>query len=137
MNLLNDLFEKFKINLVVVESVDEDMIDDILDDRDSSEFNVLWNKANKEIATIKLKKATQKKLDEMIKEIFKIVFSKTHHDELAAYTSDDFDLIAKHLLAQSKNTWVTNLCATYFTGKIFLKVELLHTTKTLKELVEQ
>ena len=63
-----------------------------------------------------------------------MTFSKTNSSDLSAYISEDFELIASHLLANTNNTWVTSLCATYFEKKI-PQGELRSMKTSLKEFI--
>ncbi|MDC1161891.1 hypothetical protein OAT18_00460 [Tenacibaculum sp.] len=64
-----------------------------------------------------------------------MIFRKTESDDLSAYITEDFELIANHIVS-SENNWVTSLCEYYFNGKIPNgKLEL--SNKTLTELINE
>ncbi len=63
-----------------------------------------------------------------------LIIEETDSSDLAAYISDDFELISYHLLTNDKNSWVTSLCASYFEKKI-PQGELILKEKTLNELI--
>ncbi len=92
-------------------SLDLNTIDDILDSRDSDVFSNLWMQAWQKVEDKNLT------IDSQREEIFKLVFSKTESSDLAAYITEDFELISKYLYEEDNN-WVSNLYGTYFDHKI-------------------
>ena len=114
---------------------DIEKADEILDNRDLTEFADLWTVADQEIENDLISLADKTQIDEARKKIFMWTLKQTSSSDLSAYISDDFDLIASHLLGRDKNYWVTSLCATYFDNKI-PEGQLEMTSKTLKELID-
>lgn len=113
---------------------DTDLTDNILDNRDLTAFSDLWTNAYEQTKQTAFNSDDKSKIDEVRKEIFMTTFSKTNSSDLSAYISDDFELIASHLLTNDNNNWVTSLCATYFDKKI-PQGQLKQVDKTLKELI--
>lgn len=113
----------------ILESIDLESIDDILDDRDADTFSDLWMEAWRNIENKELD------IDSQRENIFKLVFSKTQSSDLAAYITEDFELIAKHV-SEKDNGWVANLCGTYFDHQI-PRTELECKEITLVELINQ
>lgn len=121
---LNKIFAHFEV----------DTTDDILDHRDLTEFADLWTIAHKEIENNPIDFEDKNLIDQARKEIFMLTFSKTNSSGLSAYISEDFELIASHLLGKDQNTWVTSLCSTYFSHTLPTG-ELAITGQTLKGLI--
>lgn len=126
MKSLNKIFAHFEV----------DTTDAILDHRDLTEFADLWTIAHKEIENTPIDSEDKNLIDQARKEIFMLTFSKTNSSDLSAYISEDFELIASHLVSKDQNTWVTSLCATYFSHTIPTG-ELAITNQTLKRLISE
>lgn len=124
MKSLNKIFTHFEV----------DTTDGILDHRDLTEFADLWTIAHQEIENNPIDSEDKNLIDQARKKIFMLTYSKTNSSDLSAYISEDFELIASHLLSKDQNTWVTSLCATYFSHTIPTG-ELAITGQTLKGLI--
>ncbi|WP_306349733.1 hypothetical protein [Flavobacterium sp. '19STA2R22 D10 B1'] len=131
---LGDLFLKSLQHILPV--LDDDSIDDILDSRDTDDFSKKWMNAYNETKSMtpKQDKEDLELIDTFRKEIFLYTFSKTNSSDLSSYISDDFDLIASHLLNLDNNQWVSALWANYLDHKI-PEGHLVFTGKTIKELI--
>ncbi|WP_159019539.1 hypothetical protein [Algibacter sp. L3A6] len=127
---IEKLTNKFIISLEsILKRIELKSIDDILDSRDSDLFSSQWIKAWNEMSAEKIN------LERELEEIFKLVFRKTESDDLSAYITEDFELIANHLKL-GENKWVTSLCNSYFNGKI-PEGKIKASNKTLVELLNE
>ncbi len=88
-------------------SLDLDTIDDILDSRDSDVFSNPWTKAWENVEDKNLD------IDSDRERLFKMIYDKTESSDLAAYVTEDFELIAKHI-DEEENNWVNTVCKAYF-----------------------
>ncbi len=99
---------------------DEEMIDQMLDSRDSEDFENDWLRVFREIELReKLKPLQSGDLAELkaIREIaYKKTFSATQHSELASYVADDFELIGKSLFLDFNDEWLNALFLCYLQG---------------------
>ncbi len=118
----------------ILTDLDVALIDEILDDRDFTSFSQSWEDAFGHIEEKKFTVDEKNNIDKTRQEVFMMTFSKTNSSDLSAYISEDFELIASHLLANTNNTWVTSLCATYFEKKI-PQGELISIKTSLKEFI--
>ena len=103
-------------NLLNFTNLDNETIDEMLDSRDSNEFESDWLKISQ---TLEKKKFSADNLAsiENIREIaYKKTFDTTNHSELAAYVADDFEMIAKSLLSDFADEWLNALFLSYLHG---------------------
>lgn len=114
-------------------NITPEKIDEILDNRDSSEFSVAWMNAYQTVDGKEIDEETEDALTHIRKELFISIFKATSSSELPAYISDDFGLISSYYIHDIENNWVTNLLFTYLNHQI-PQGELVKTEKTLKEL---
>jgi hypothetical protein len=99
---------------------DEETINEMLDSRDSEDFENDWIRVFREIELReKLKPLQNQHLADIkaISEIaYKKTFSATQHSELAAYVADDFELIGKSLFLDFSDEWLNSLFLSYLQG---------------------
>ncbi len=102
------------------QNFDEETMDEMLDSRDSSDFENDWVRVFREIELReKLKPLQSGDLAELeaIREIaYKKTFSATQHSEHASYVADDFDLIGKSLFLDFRDEWLNSLFLSYLQG---------------------
>lgn len=94
-------------------------IDDALDRRDSEPFDSHWISAFNETESIYKKMALNEQVIASINKIRELAFKAVNEaadSEIAAYVSDDFELIAKSVVINSTNLWVSALFSTYISG---------------------
>lgn len=115
-------------------NITPEKIDEILDNRDSSEFSDAWMKAYQVVDGKETDEETEDAVTHIRKEIFISIFKATGSSELPAYISDDFGLISSYYIHDIENTWVTNLLFTYLNHQI-PEGELVATEKTMNELI--
>ncbi len=92
-------------------------IDFLLDERDKDIFARQWTAEYSNIEKIKSRN-NEKLIDKYREKIFKIVFKQTDNDDLAAYVSDDFGLLADALNSDYRSRWIEALQFYYINGKI-------------------
>jgi hypothetical protein len=101
-------------------NLDEETINQMLDSRDSKDFEGDWLRVFRAIELReKLKPLQNKDLAEIktIREIaYKRTFSATNHPELASYVADDFGLICKSLFLDFSDEWLNSLFLCYLHG---------------------
>lgn len=112
----------------ILENIDLETIDGILDSRDSEPFSENWMNAWNKIPNEKMS------LEKEREKIFKLVLGKTKSSGLSAYITEDFELIINYLKLE-ENNWVTDLCNSYFNGKI-PDENTKKSNKTLTELLK-
>jgi len=116
---INQLEKAFINSLeTILNNIDIETIDEILDNRDEETFSDVWTNAYEETKHFTIEPKLKTEIDRIRENIFKTVFQKTNSSDLSAYISDDFDLIALHLLADSKNNWIVALQETYLKNEI-------------------
>lgn len=132
INILEAAFnESLKAALI---NINPEKIDEILDNRDSSEFSAAWMEAYQAVDGKETDEETEDAVTHIRKEIFISVFKATGSSELPAYISDDFGLISSYYIHDIENIWVTNLLFTYLNHQI-PQGELMSTDKTMKDLL--
>ena len=98
------------------------LLDDILDERDQSDFEQPWLDCAERIKgawdSNAVDEATTKCMDEIRKESFLAVSRATQQHEIASYVSDDFELISKSIALDLDDTYATDLLESYRSGKI-------------------
>lgn len=103
-------------NFLNFAALDGVLIDEMLDSRDSSEFEEDWLNVFHKLE----KRPFDAKDLETVKDIreiaYKKTFASTNHSELAAYVADDFEMIAKSLLADLTDEWLNALFLSYLHG---------------------
>ena len=105
-----------KSGLLNFTALDNDEIDEMLDRHGDSGFEKDWLRV---FQALDKKSFTDNALTEIknIREIaYKKTFTTTNHGELAAYVADDFELIAKSLLADFSDEWLNALFLSYLHG---------------------
>ena len=105
-----------KSGLLNFTALDNDEIDEMLDRRGDSGFEKDWLRV---FQALDKKSFADNALTEIknIREIaYKKTFATTNHGELAAYVADDFELIAKSLLADFSDEWLNALFLSYLHG---------------------
>lgn len=95
-------------------------VDLALDERDSDPFDTCWvsafNEVNAKFLAVKANSSVAEKVNKVRELAFKAI-AVLSLGELAEYVCDDFELIAKALLVESKNSLVAALLEVYASGK--------------------
>lgn len=130
LNILKTAFnESLKAAL---KDITAEKINEILDNRDSSEFSNAWMKAYQAVEGKEVDEETEDMITDIRREIFISTFNATDSSDLPAYISDDFGLICSYYIHNIENNWVSNLLFTYLNHQI-PQGELMKTNKTIKE----
>lgn len=97
-------------------SYTEDDINDILDGRDSDDFDSEWCRVDSEIEEFKnadnYTSLNEKEHDDICKEAFFIIENKLS-SELSDYVSDDFGLIYDSIVVGYHDPWLSGLIGSY------------------------
>lgn len=104
---------------IILGSLSDETIDDILDERDDDFFSEQWMQAYNEVEKQKKQQGIPAVYSEEIrKNAFNTVLKITSSDDLAAYISDDFGLIVDADKVDINNSWINALWQSYKNGKI-------------------
>lgn len=118
LNALRLFLDENRMNFF--EDLHSDIVDEMLDSRDSHNFEKDWLQVSHEIEHREklnpLPEPTLAELDKIRETAYKAVFSVTENSDLAAYVSDDFELIGKALALNFNDEWLTRLWSTYLKG---------------------
>ena len=118
---ISGLFDSVSVS---AESWSEDDIEESLDSRDSPPFDSEWVEIDREIETrksdleISTREEAEKSFDELRKRAYSMVIRKSGSSDLAAYVSDDFELICWDLLMKKDSSFVFSLINSYLSGNI-------------------
>ena len=103
-------------NLLNFTNLDNETIDEILDSRDSNEFESDWLKVSQTLEKKRFSADNVAAIENIRQIAYKKTFDSTNHSELAAYVADDFEMIAKSLLADYNDEWLNVLFLSYLHG---------------------
>ncbi len=95
---------------------DSEKIDAMLDSRDSSEFEEDWLKVFQKLENRPFDAKDLKTVKNIREIAYKKTYNSTNHSELSAYVADDFEMIAKSLLADLNDEWLNALFLSYLLG---------------------
>ena len=123
---MNENFDDFKARVGQIDllgalttSIDEQNA--MLHQRDGDAFDAQWVRAFNAVEQVEqgrqLQPATENAIDELREATFLKVVDKTGHNELAAYVADDFDLLARAIVAGYRDAWLDWLWAEYQAGR--------------------
>lgn len=121
-NWISNLFNRDFINEKYCE---EEFVDSYLDKRDSDPFDSNWTAANKYVEAYFDQHISEKEMEEIeqIKEKWRVLFyqkviKKTHHPDLAAYVSEDIDLLIGYMLTDAKNDFIDGMMQAFENDKL-------------------
>lgn len=123
---MNENFNEFKAHLsqldllgALTTSVDEQNA--MIHTRDADAFDAQWVRAYNAVEQAErnrqLEAESENAIDELREETFLKALAKTSHDEIAAYVADDFDLLARAVVADYRDSWLDWLWAEYQSGR--------------------
>ncbi len=93
------------------------VIDDFLDRRDSNAFDTRWISDSNKLNNINFSTEDLAYIAQLREITFKFIDQITMNTELAAYLSDDIELIAKSIITEQKNSWaIQQLWKCYLQG---------------------
>jgi hypothetical protein len=116
-------------------NLNEGAIAEMLDNRDSEEFESDWLRVFQLIGQRQFTESASELISEIREEAYKKTFSSTQHSELASYVADDFELIAKSLLSEFNDEWLNALLLAYLQGQ-FPHTKLLPKKSGLELILE-
>ena len=100
-----------------LENWDEGRIDEYLDHRESETFEENWLAGFKKVEE-QTKEQNIEKIGEIRKIVFLEVFKFTNNDDMSAYVSDDFDLMAKNIFLNLDLAYLNEMWENYKKGKL-------------------
>lgn len=108
--------------IIKLGSLDEEAVYEILDSRETEPFDSNWVRAYEALKQQleNFNENEKKELDEFLEEIRKDAFIKTmkayQSSDLAAYVSDDFEMIGTALIIEFSNSFIDSLLNLYDLG---------------------
>ena len=100
---------------------DDASIDHALSQRDHPAFEQPWLTAFaavESVASLNQLSPAQRLVVDRVREVaYKQAFRATSHPDIAAYVSDDFDLIARAIVAGQDSPWLASLLSAYAHGR--------------------
>lgn len=109
MNILIGLLNQINYNALD--------IDELLDNRDSEEFDSEWIRVYKAVESLKNEdnytEIEEKSNSEVREKVFSMINNLSNDGDLAGYISDDFGLIADAKLLGYKDLWLDKLSSCY------------------------
>lgn len=129
-------------NLLNFHALNENSIDEMLDRRDDAVFEEDWLRVFQKLENELFTDDALMEIKNIREIAYQKTFEATNHSELAAYVADDFEMIAKSLLADFSDEWLNALFLSYLHGafphtKIVPKrsgLELILETASLQKL---
>ncbi|AMO20552.1 hypothetical protein [Flavobacterium columnare] len=110
---VNELFDYEKNSLLELlkNYSNEDIINELLDERDEDDFSDKWSESFENVEELKVDESAE---SEALREsIFKKVIDKTGSSDLASYISDDFGLLYDALNVNYKNKFIEKIWDSY------------------------
>lgn len=108
--------------IISLGNLDEEAVYEILDSRETDPFDSNWVEAYEDLKQHleNFNENEKKELDEFLKEIRKEAFIKTikasQSSDLAAYVSDDFEMIGTALILEFSNSFIASMLNSYDLG---------------------
>ena len=108
--------------IISLDGIDEDFIDELLDSRDSDPFDSNWVEAyeilkqNNKNINANDKNEVDKFLEEIRKDVFIKTMKASQSSDLAAYVSDDFEMIGAALILEFSNSFIASMLNSYALG---------------------
>lgn len=123
---MNENFHKFKARVdeldllgLLTPALEEQNA--MLRNRDAEPFDAAWVRAYNAVEEVErgrqLQEESENAIDELREKTFLRALHKTGHDEIAAYVADDFDLLARAVVADYSDDWLDWLWAEYQAGR--------------------
>lgn len=117
---MNEILNRLLEGGVLERIVDGLSVDDpssILDAREEATFESKWLTVYELLKSREVSSDDTKAINSIREVIFKSVFRKTADDDLAAYASDDFELVGRALASRIEEPFVTTLWREYVSGR--------------------
>ena len=99
---------------------DPNLLDSLLEARESEPFDGEWMRVYSAVQDLEVEGELQTKnvtIDELREWAFKRAYGISGHAEIAACVSDDFELLARALQADTSDEWLGALWQTYRAGR--------------------
>ncbi len=117
--MLEKLKDKIEKNVMFdadyLQSID---IDEVLDQRDDCSFDDEWVKTYEELQKVSFTEPVNDIINAIRETVFKKIYKITESSDLAAYISDDFELICKASVSGYENVWIAKLTNVYVNKEI-------------------
>ncbi|WP_122574374.1 hypothetical protein [Pseudomonas viridiflava] len=91
--------------------------DDPLDARDQADFDERWVQHHEALLRFALDDESSLQIRQVRERVFEKIFLASGNAELASCVSDDFGLIANHVVLQLPESWVDKLLSAYQRGE--------------------
>ncbi|WP_380184772.1 hypothetical protein [Kalamiella sp. sgz302252] len=118
VNKLNDIFIKISV-ATFFDFLKKLDIDESLDARDEDPFDSQWMDNFNRLENESFDKDDLNIINKIREYVFKESFRVVESDEISARISDDFELIAKDLALNEKNSWPVNYLWKSYEAGIF------------------
>nr|WP_294783863.1 hypothetical protein [uncultured Flavobacterium sp.] len=108
----------------LLETIVEEDIPALLDDRDQDPFDSFWVKTDRELNEYKNKFESKEieeislVIDDLRKKTYLDVIKKSYSSDLAAYLSDDIELLSFSLILGFNSSFINLMVNSYYSGKI-------------------
>jgi hypothetical protein len=105
--------------ILSLDALDEKFINELLDSRNSDPFDNNWVEANEALKehskniNANEKEELNKFLEEIRKEAFIKTIKASQSSDLAAYVSDDFEMIGTALILEFSNSFIASMLNSY------------------------
>lgn len=106
--------------------------DDLLARRDEAPFDTAWAQAFEQAKGLPAAAVDEPELERLREAAFKAVYDSTANADLAAYVSDDFDLVGRFLCAGLDSPVAASLPEAYARNEVPSRIQA---TATLEELL--
>lgn len=93
-------------------------IDELLDKREEAEFDSEWIRVYELAKNNKLTKETELIVNEIRENAFRRIYCITNSSDLAAYVSDDFELLCKLYIMKVRDEWLSKFVNVYLQKRI-------------------
>ena len=112
--------------LLAANTFQNEALDVMLNMRDDVPFDSAWVKAYKLLERGNVASDKRVLVDAISELAFLSTYDLTQHDDLAAYVSDDFELIASAMALDIEDPWINGLWQSYKKGSFpYREVELV------------
>jgi hypothetical protein len=123
MEEINSWIDQILINLLLSEKIDEEWCSKKIANRESALFDSEWIFEFDKIHFEKISVELKEYVDKIRKKVFLDVFRITQSSDLAAFASDDFELIIAAKITGISSRFLDNLAFKYQCGEFPSTVE--------------
>ena len=116
--MLDKLKLKIEKKQIIRENFFEDYdVDDLLDMRDSEEFDEEWMRVYEDLSKTKISEDEKKKINNIREKSFLNAYSLSESSDIASCISDDFEIICKAYITGYNDVWLNSLIISYARGE--------------------